>query len=89
MPLTPAQRAQRARLAALTRWSRECGTAQGHVVQAGLRAKFYNATDASLPEAERQRRAEVAYRAHMTRLSFLASKARTAAKLRKADGATA
>jgi hypothetical protein len=88
MSLTPTQRSQRARLAALTRWSREDGKAQGELVQAGLRRKFYNETDPALPEAERQRRAECAYKAHMARLSFLASKARTAkAAARKAGEA--
>lgn len=76
--LTPEQRSTRARLAALTRWSREDGKAQGELVQAGLRRKFYNETDPTLPAVERERRAECAYKAHMTRLSFLASKARQA-----------
>lgn len=87
MALTPEQRTQRARLAALTRWSRESGKAQGDLVQAGLRRKFYNATDPSLPEAERQRRADCAYKAHMARLSFLASKARAARKAARAEAA--
>jgi hypothetical protein len=78
--LTPEQRSQRARLAALTRWSKEDGQAQAEKANAGLRRKFYNETDRSLPEAERQRRADCAFRAHMARLSFLASKARSLGK---------
>jgi hypothetical protein len=72
--LTPAQRSSRARIAALTRWSQEDGKANAERGQAGLRQKFYDQTDPSLPEAERQRRAHAAYRAHMARLSFERSK---------------
>jgi hypothetical protein len=56
---------QSARYAALIRWSREDPKVNAERGQAGLQAKFYNQTDPSLPEAERQRRAYAAYRAHM------------------------
>jgi hypothetical protein len=59
---------QRARYAALIRWSREDPKVNAERGQAGLQAKFYDATDPSLPEAERQRRAHAAYRAHMVRI---------------------
>jgi hypothetical protein len=72
--LTPEQRSTRARIAALTRWSQEDPTATAERGQAGLRAKFYNQIDPSLPETERQRRADAAYRAHMARLSFQRSR---------------
>jgi hypothetical protein len=72
--LTPEQRSTRARIAALTRWAAEDPKANGERGQAGLQRKFYNQTDPSLPEAERQRRAHAAYRAHMARLSFQRSK---------------
>ena len=75
---TPQQRRLRARHAALIRWSREDPAANARRGQAGLRARFYDQTDPSLPEAERQRRADCAYRAHMLRLSLAASKARAA-----------
>jgi hypothetical protein len=72
--LTAEQRSSRASIAALTRWSQEDPAANAARGQAGLRAKFYNQTDPTLPETERQRRAHAAYRAHMTRLSFQRSK---------------
>lgn len=78
--LTPEQRSQRARIAALERWSRDDGKANGEACQAGLRRKFYNETDPTLPEAERIRRADCAYRAHMTRLAYLSPRARMARK---------
>jgi hypothetical protein len=84
--LTPAQRAMRARIAANTRWSRENPAANAARGQAGLLAKFVDQVDPDrqLPEAERTRRAEAARRAHMQRLAFRSSKARSGRDL---DGA--
>lgn len=80
MPLTPEQRSQRARLAALTRWSKEDPSANAARGQAGLLAKFEQQVDPNneLPAPERQRRAQAARRAHMISLAFRSSKARTA-----------
>jgi hypothetical protein len=72
--LTPEQRSQRARIAALTRWSQEDPAANAARANAGLQRKFYDQTDPTLPEAERQRRAYAAFRAHMTRLAFRQSR---------------
>jgi len=44
--------------------------------QAGLRAKFFNETDATLPQEERERRAEHLYRAHLAHIRSLAHAAR-------------
>jgi hypothetical protein len=76
--LTPTQRSQRARIAALTRWSREDPAANAARGQAGLMARFVDQVDPDrvLPEAERQRRAEAARRAHMAQLAFRSAKAR-------------
>jgi hypothetical protein len=76
--LTPTQRSQRARIAALTRWSREDPAATAARGQAGLMARFVDQVDPDrvLPEAERQRRAEAARRAHMAQLAFRSAKAR-------------
>jgi hypothetical protein len=76
--LTPEQRSLRGRIAA--RWSREDGKTNAQRAQAGLLAKFVDQVDPDrvLPEDERLRRAETARRAHMQRLAFLSSKARTA-----------
>jgi hypothetical protein len=72
--LTPEQRSTRARIAALIRWSKENPTANAERGQQGLRQKFFRDTDPSLPEVERRRRAEAAYRAHMTRIRFQRSR---------------
>lgn len=84
MSLTPEQRSQRARIAALTRWSRHDPRPTGYRAQAGLMRRFENEVDPNreLPEEERQRRAEAARKAHMTRLAYRSAIARS----RKASG---
>jgi hypothetical protein len=65
-----AERSQRARIAALTRVTQEpSGTAMTEKARSKFWQSFYDATDPSLPEAERQRQADAARRLHMTRLS--------------------
>ncbi len=77
------ERSQRARIAALTRVSQEpSGTAMTEKARSRFWESFYDATDPSLPEAERQRQAEAARRLHMTRLSQ-----RAALKRRRAAAA--
>jgi hypothetical protein len=80
--LTPEQRSMRARIAANTRWSRESGKANAVRAQSGLRARFEREVDpdSQLAPVERQRRADAAYRAHMTRLALKSSKARASRK---------
>ena len=51
MTLTPTQRIQRARIAALRSWSKEDPKANAERAQAGLQRKFYDQTDPELPEA--------------------------------------
>lgn len=82
--LTPEQRSQRARKAALTRWSKENPAANAARGQAGLLARFERQVDPTneLPTAERARRAECARRAHMVGLAYQSSKA----SARRADG---
>ena len=78
--LTPAQRSIRARIAAHTRWSTEDGKANAQRAQAGLQARFVRETRErfpDLPDAEIERRADSAFRAHMQRLALKSSKART------------
>lgn len=85
MPLTPEQRSQRARIAALTRWSNENPKASAIQGQNGLRARFEREVAAKFPDlqpAELARRAEAAYRAHMARLSFASGKVRSARSTR-------
>ena len=78
MPLTREQRTLRARVAAHARWSKEDPAANAARGQAGLLARFEREVDpdGSLPPAERERRAQSAYRAHMGRLALASSKAR-------------
>jgi hypothetical protein len=80
-PLTPRQRRLAAQIAINTRWagaSAEDRAAQGARGQAGLLARFEREVDPAgeLEAAERARRAEHAYKAHMARLSLASSKAR-------------
>lgn len=73
-----------ASIAANTRWSRENPTEQGRKMRAGLEAKFLREVDpeGTLPEDERNRRAEAARRAHYQRMALASAKARSE---RKAD----
>lgn len=82
MALTPEQRTIRARIAAHTRWSKEDPAPTAKRAQAGLLDKFRREVDPNneLPEAERERRAQAARRAHMQRLALASSKARGARK---------
>ena len=80
MTLTPSQRAQRARIASLSRWAqtrdRAAATRAG---TEGLMNRFRREVDPDgvLPVEERERRALMARRAHMSRLALRSSKART------------
>lgn len=70
--MTAAQRSQRARLAALSRWSREDGRPQGEVGQAGLTARFEREVDPEglLDPETLAKRVNAARRAHFTRLAM-------------------
>jgi hypothetical protein len=79
--LTPEQRTQRARLAALTRWSSV--TERGRGKRQHLFARFIREAleaEPGITDAEAAKRAELALKAHMTRLAFNSSKARAARK---------
>jgi hypothetical protein len=80
--LTATQRSQRARMAALRRWSQEDPQANAARGQAGLLERFRReivAEQGDVAEPELTRRAIARRREHMTRLSFQASRARQAA----------
>lgn len=80
--LTPEQRSQRARLAALARWSKESPAANASRGQAGLLEKFRReviADDPSVVEPELTRRAECRRRLHMQRLAYRSSRTRRSA----------
>jgi hypothetical protein len=79
-PLTPEQRRQRARIAALTRWASENPAGTGERAQAGLLARFEREAreaEPGLTDAEYARRAECARQAHMQRIAFASSRARS------------
>jgi hypothetical protein len=88
--LTAAQRTLRARIAASARWAGEDPAANAARGQAGLIDRFRREVDpdGSLPEAERERRAQYAYRAHFQRLALASSKARGARKAGAGNAAT-
>jgi hypothetical protein len=77
--LSPEQRRLRARVAALTRWSREDSVAGTEKARDGFLQAFLNEVDPdrSLPEPERLRRAVAARKAHMASLALKSSKARS------------
>jgi hypothetical protein len=85
MPLSPAQRRSRSRLAALTQWSRTTDwSARTATARAAFDARFEDQVDPDrrLPAEQRARMAEAARRAYFARLGRLSGKARA----RKAAG---
>jgi hypothetical protein len=88
--LTPEQRTLRAQIMANSRWAKEDPAANAARGQAGLYARFvreaYEA-EPGISDAEAERRALCAYKAHMTRLALASSKARSARKAGGGDAA--
>lgn len=80
MALSPEQRRQRARIAALTRWSREDPAPATKKARDAFLQRFLDAVPPNLPETERMRRAIAARRAHMASLALKSSRARCARK---------
>lgn len=76
MALSPEQRSQRARIAALSRWSREDPVAGTAKARNGFLKRFLDDIPTDLPETERMRRAVAARRAYMAKLALRSSKAR-------------
>jgi hypothetical protein len=76
--LTPEQRTQRARLAALTRWSRNDPVAGTERARRTFLERFENEVDPDrvLDPVERARRADCAKRAYFARLALKSSLAR-------------
>ena len=73
--LSPAQRSQRASIAALSRWSREDTREGTKPARSAFLARFEPDVP-SLSDAERRRRAEAGLRAYMQTLAFRSSRAR-------------
>jgi hypothetical protein len=79
MPLTPAERSLRSKMASHLSWAQtDDRTARTAPARAGFMARFEREVDPEgvLPPAERARRAEQLMRAHMAKLSLAASKAK-------------
>lgn len=79
MSETPTERSLRARTAALSRSAVTPGADISAPARAARMARYYDATDPGLPEAERRRQADAALRRDMTALSLKAARARRAA----------
>lgn len=77
-PLTPAQRSQRARLAAHVLHSRYDSKALTQPAREAMERRFLDEVDPdrTLPEPERQRRAGHARKAYFTRLAMKSAAAR-------------
>jgi len=76
--VTPEERSQRARIAALTRWSKERPAEQGVKMRAGFDKRFYDQVDAESPgldEVERERRVVALRKLHFTQLAYKSAKA--------------
>ena len=84
--LTPEQLSTRGSIAGNTRWKRTGAAAReanGQRGQAGLRARLEAEVRENTPgltDAEYERCAENAYKAHMARLAYASSRARSARK---------
>jgi hypothetical protein len=78
MALSAPERTLRARLAAYEKWATHDPKGGTAAARAAFRARFASEVDPDgvLDPAERARRAESAFRAHMTRLAFKSAKAR-------------
>jgi hypothetical protein len=78
MALTASQRSARARRAAYVRHSRTSGLEATKAAREGWRRRFLDEVDPErvLPEAERERRAALAAKAHMLKLNALSARAR-------------
>jgi len=77
--LTPEQRSLKARIAIESRWAHEDGKANAQRGQRGLKARFLRGARQEHPEASEaqiQKFADHAYKAHMARLALKSSMAR-------------
>lgn len=77
MPSDAQERSEIARLGGLARVAAApSGTAMTESARRAFRDSFFDRTDPDLPQAERQRQADAAYKAHMLALSRKAKEAR-------------
>jgi hypothetical protein len=78
LSLSPEQRRLRAQTAAYERWSKEDPREGTKPARAAYMRRFVYQVDPDrvLPEAERERRAQAALKAHMARMALASSRAR-------------
>jgi hypothetical protein len=74
--LSPSELSQRARIGGYAQKAKHDPKDTTSKARATYRASFYEGVPEDLPQAERDRRAEAAFRAHMAGLAFLSAKAR-------------
>jgi hypothetical protein len=74
--LSPSERSQRARIASWAQKKKHDPKETTRKARQAYRATFYEGIPEDLPQAERDRRAEAAFKEHMARLAFLSAKAR-------------
>jgi hypothetical protein len=79
---SPAERAMRAKLASHSRWAKEDPRRQMEIARSAQRRKLYEQVDpdGTLDPAERERRADHAFQAYMTRLALRSAEARRKAR---------
>jgi hypothetical protein len=81
LSLSASERSQRARIGGFAQKVKHDPKETTRKAREVYRAQFYDGIPEDLPQAERDRRAEAAFKAHMARLSYLSAKSR-----RKAGG---
>jgi len=76
LSLSASERAQRSRIGGFAQKKKHDPKDMTRKAREVYRASFYEGIPEDLPQAERDRRAEAAFREHMARLAFLSAKAR-------------
>jgi hypothetical protein len=76
MALTPSERSLRAKIASHAMHAQHDSSATTTAGRAAFLQRFLDQVDETLPEAERQRRAQHLLKAHMARLALAFAKAR-------------
>lgn len=74
--LSPSERSQRARIGGFAQKVKHDPKETTRKAREVFREQFYEGIPADPPQAERDRRAEAAFKAHVARLAFLSAKAR-------------
>jgi hypothetical protein len=76
LSLSASERSQRARIGGFAQKVKHDPKETTRKAREVYRSQFYDGIPENLPQAELDRRAEAAFKAHMARLSYLSAKAR-------------